>query len=222
VLSIVRRADGRTNLPKPIRPDEDAGESEASSRGRTVDDAPPDESAGGAWKLEAQRVLLVDGAVRFHAEAPPGGEPLDLSAEGVLAEVKAAGGGLDFTCIIESAGRRGAKPLDLGQVKFAGRADGVEDLSQVLKARVTATLDAGDLLRAEVNVPTLRPVNATVRANAAADVARLLPLLPKVIADRLPPADAGRVELSVTADYSPGELRVGELTVRASTLRIRP
>src|SRR5678816_3734740 len=94
VLSIVKRADGHTNLPKPGK-----AERAASSRMKTLDEVVPAErpdDAGGAWKLEAQRLLLVDGAVRFHADARPGTEALDVSADSIVAEVKLAGGGLDF------------------------------------------------------------------------------------------------------------------------------
>jgi hypothetical protein len=224
VVSIVRRADGRTNLPKPVRAEDEEGEAESPARAKTVDEtASGDDAPVGAWKLEAQRVLVVDGAVSYHADATPGGgEALDLSAQSVLAEVKSSGGGLDFTCIAESLGSRGAIPAALGQLKFAGRAEGVADLSQLLNARITATAEADGLLRAEIEIPSLRPLRAAVKATAAADVAKLVPLMPKALCDRLPPTPPGRVELRLAADYTPAELNVTELSIRAESLRLKP
>jgi hypothetical protein len=179
------------------------------------------DDSGGAWKLEAQRVLLVDGAVRFHADAPAGGVASDLSADSVLAEVKSAGGGLDFTCIVESLGLRGAKPVELGQLKFAGRAEGVTDLSQILAAKVNATAELGQLLRGEISIPSLKPLRATVRASGAAEVSKFAMLLPKGVSDRLTPSGCGRVEVAINASYGEAGLAVSELSVRAADLRLK-
>ena len=158
-----------------------------------MDEAADDRSdgSGGAVEAGAQRVLLVDGVVRYRADAPAGGEAVDLSADSILAEVKSGGGGLDFTCIAASLGSRGAKAVELGQLTFAGRAEGVEDLSQILKAKVTATVELGQLLRGEVAVPSLKPPRVSVTASGKADVAKFTPFLPKGLASKLLPGGAG-------------------------------
>jgi hypothetical protein len=219
VLSVVRRADGGTNLPKPIKPPDDEPETPPAPRAKAE---AADDGAGGAWRLEAQRVLLVDGSVRYHADPPPGGETLDLSADGILGELKSAGGGFDFTCIVESLGRRGARAAELGQAKCAGRADGVEDLSQILKAKVTATLDAGELLHAEINVPSLKPLEASVKAHAHAEVEKLLPFLPAMLASKLPAEPkGGNVQLTLAASCAGAELTVSEFVIRATGVRVK-
>jgi hypothetical protein len=222
VLSVVRHADGRTNLPKPIKGADDEGGARPDEAKEDRKPAPADDSAGGAWKLEAQRVLLVDGAVRYRAEATPGGgQALDLAAESILAELKAASGGFDFTCIVESVTSRGATPVDLGQLRLAGRADGVADLSQILKARLTATIEASDeLLRADVSVPSIKPLEASVRASGAAGVAKILPLLPASVKQRVPMPPSGRVDVSVAATYANDRLAISELSVRATDVRV--
>lgn len=223
VLSIVKRAGGRTNLPRPGKGAEAERKAvKSAARAKAVDEsAEGGDDAGGAWTLEAQRMLLVDGAVRYHADALAGGEAIDLSAESILAEVKAANGGLDFTCIVESLGSRGVKQAELGQLKFAGRAEGVEDLSRVLKASVTATVQLGELLRGEVRMPSIKPLKATFHASGAAEVSKLLRILPNTLASRAPATPTGRVEVSLGASYSDAGLKISELVLRAADVQVK-
>ncbi len=58
-------------------------------------------------------------------------------------------------------------------MKFAGRADEVDDLSQLPQARIAATLDLGEHLRADVKVPSLRPPQGRVDAEGGIDVSAL-------------------------------------------------
>jgi hypothetical protein len=105
-------------------------------------------------------------------------------------------------------------------LKFAGRAEGVEDLSHLLKAKVNATVELGELLRADVAAPSLNPFSASVRASGTADVSPFLPILPAQVASRLPASPAGRVQISLSASYSEGAITISELNLRATDVRL--
>ena len=176
-----------------------------------ADDAPT------AWRLEAQKVLVVDGAVRIRATTAAG--TYDVAASGVLADLSAAGAGMDFTCIVESL-RRNNPDVDLGEVRVTGRADGVRDLSQWPRARVVARLDAGKLLKADVNLPSVRPVEAEARVTGELDLALLASLLP-VVLPALVPAGLVQVDARVAYDAARG-LKIHELNLRGTEIHLAP
>ena len=181
------------------------------------DDAEDAETAATSWRLEAQKVLVVDGAVRFRATTAAG--PYDVSATGVLADLSAAGAGMDFTCIAESL-RRNNPDVELGEVRVTGRADGVRDLSQWPRARVVARLDAGKLLKADVSLPSVRPVEGEARLTGELDLALLASLLPAVV-PALVPAGSVQVDVRVAYDAARG-LRVHELNLRGTQIALAP
>ena len=181
------------------------------------EDAEDPEAGAAAWRLEAQKVLVVDGSIRIRATTGVG--PYDASATGILADLSAAGAGMDFTCIVESV-RRNNPDVDLGEVRVSGRADGVRDLSQWQKARVVARLDAGKMLKADVSLPSVRPVEAEVRVTGELDLALLASLLPAVV-PALVSAGSVQVDARVAYDASRG-VRIHELNLRAVEIALAP
>jgi hypothetical protein len=97
--------------------------------------------------------------------------------------------------------------------------------TQWQQARVTASFQAGEMLRGQIDVPSLQPIDAKAQVGGTIDVADLLRLLPA----RLPGALAGlnlaasngRVEINASASFSPQiGVRIGELTIRGVDLAV--
>ena len=220
VLSLVRRVDGTLNLPRP--PGAADAPSLSTAELPTVDEeATVDENADvarAAWAFAAQKVLVVDGAIEYRDERRPG---VRFAAERVLAELACADGGVDVTCIVESAGLRGDRPAELGPIKFAGRADGVPDLSRWRDARLTGQVHVGDdILRGDVRMPSLFPPDIQVEVNGTLHLPILLAFLPAEIASLFAATAQGRVELSAKAAFDGRQLRVAEVSTRATGLQL--
>lgn len=225
VVTAVRGADGRLNLPRRFRPN-DAPESDAptSAAPRQTSDGPSDTDAAddsaGSWKLEARKVLLVDGEVHFRDAS---GYHFALGQ--ILGEVNESNDGFEFTLIVDSVGRRD-QPAELGQIRMNGRADNVPDLSQLQRASVRATLEVADALRAQIHAPSLNPLDAKADLNGSLDLATLPAFLPThvpALAALASLAPRGRVELTARATYSAAAgLRVPELMLRALDVALPP
>ena len=217
IVTVVRGLDGTLNLPRRKQGDDTSADASANPR-RTAD-APADtaatDDAAGTWKFEAQKVLVVDGEVRYRDAAG-----YHASVEQLLAEVKDAGEGtIEFTLIADSAGRRD-EAVELGQIRANGRADNVPSLAQWKAASVRASVELADTMRIRADVPSVNPLDVKAELNGTADLGQLARLLPK----NLPAGAAlraagvrGRVEVLGRATYRAGEsLRVPELTLRAA------
>ena len=137
VIRLVRRADGSTNLPKKIEPDDQAPTPAPA-------EAEEDKSR---WSFDVEKVLLVDGRASFELEGS-----YHLSFEKLLAELKRDGGGYAFTLLADSVGRRDV-PIELGQLRGTGRLEEVADLTQLAKAKLDASLELGDLLTLKLRSP---------------------------------------------------------------------
>jgi hypothetical protein len=208
IVTIVRGADGRLNLPQRFTPADRPADASATPSAN-------DASTGGegTWKLEAQKVLVVDGEV--HDRDATG---YHASIEQLLAEVKEANGGLELTLIADSAGRRD-QPADLGQIRATGRAEDVPNLSQWRNARIHGNLEVADLLRGRADLPSVSPLSAKLEFNGSLnlqDAARLLPHdlpgLNVLCAGML----RGAIDVAGRATYDATDgLRVPELTLRA-------
>jgi hypothetical protein len=219
VVTIVRGADGQLNLPKRLRPHDTATSNRsASDTVRHASDNGGQDDDAGSWKLEAKKVLLVDGEAHFRDAA----SGYHFALEQVLGEVKEADGGLEFTLIADAAGRRDGPPAEMGQVRMHGRAEHVPDLSHWQRASVRATLEVADGFRARVEAPSVSPMEAKAELSGSIDLAVLSAFLPsgasvvELLRTRLP---SGTVELTGRATYSVADgLRVPELTVRGFDL----
>ena len=219
VATVIRHADGRLSLPARLqRATASTADAmvDASVTGRQTSDArlTPDVSEG-AWTFEAQKILLVGGEVHFH-DATSG---YRASLEQIIGEVKEAEGGLEFTLIVDSAGRRD-QPANLGQIRMHGRAEDVPDLSRWHRARVAGTLEIGDALRTRITAPSLQPLHATAELSGTFDLSSLPPVLPTAMTGLLPPSGiSGKVEVNARGVYdAAGGLCVPELTLRAVDL----
>ncbi len=209
VITITRRADGRTNVPlRPAAPTAPADPSAnprltsaipSATASDTSIDAGASDATTGNWKLEARKVLLVDGEVHYRDSTG-----YRASLERVLGETKEAGTGFDITLLAESAGRRD-QAVELGPIRWNGHAENVANLSQWQSARVHGAVEVGDMLHARVDVLTINPLDAKAEINASLDLTLLSKLLPpdaparKVLYVTNP---RGKIQVTGQATYS--------------------
>lgn len=235
VMSVVCRADGRTNLPRPPKGVTDDGADRQPPAPVPSAAAGATNEAGkgaGKWRFDAGRVLLVDGELNYRDERPAAGMGgFGVAVGRVSAELTHAGDGFDVTLVIESVRRAGqpdgqAQAAAVGPVHLAGRLAGVDDLTQLARATATATLDVGDLLHARVASASVAERRGEVDVRGDADLAPLVALIPPNaagdLAGLLAAAPAGRVQLQVRASYNPDDgLRVPEVQFRATDVSAR-
>ncbi|MDQ3440591.1 MAG: hypothetical protein M3478_09620 [Planctomycetota bacterium] len=174
-VSIVRGADGATNLPK-----RDAKPTPAivATQDETDDDTPS------AWKLAAEKVQLLDGSVHYRDGA------YHASAERIVGELLQKPDGVHVTVLAASLGRRD-EALNLGEA----RAHVVFRASEIAKlpgAPLDGTFDVGDVLRGTLRSPSITSQRADVDVHAKL----VLPLLSKL----LPPALVPKLKLDGQAD----------------------
>lgn len=227
-VSIVRRPDGTTNLPRPPRDlDGDDAAAPPPDDGSTGDE---DDAAPSRWGFDVGRVLVSDGQAHLRDQA----SGYHASLEGVNLELTraaagAAGGdGYDLALGVRSAARRD-RPADLGAINAMGRLSGIADLRAVATAGLQATLDVGGRLRARLNSPAsadLASRSADFDLDGRLDLAQLLLLLPAALPALAPLAafePRGLIELAASANYSAATgLRIPSLTLRGTDLSVRP
>ena len=86
VVTITRNSDGQLNLPRRTPSEPNGGGAPVQAR-QTPDRGPAkagSEDSGGSWKFEAQKVLVVDGDVRFRDAA----DGYAASCQPITAELK--------------------------------------------------------------------------------------------------------------------------------------
>jgi uncharacterized protein involved in outer membrane biogenesis len=214
VVYLSRSADGQLNLPqKP------ASDTSRQTTDRTTDTNATEEQPS-SWRFEAKKVLVVDGRFTFRDE----NTGYHVLIEPVLVELKESGGGFEFTLMADRASRQD-QPADIGSLRLHGQARDVPTPLQWQKARIIASLQAGELLRGQVDVASLQPLELKAQLNGTivvSDVLRLLPgLLLKSIAGFNPAALVGRVDLVATASYSATYgLRIPELSLHGADLSL--
>ena len=225
VLSVVRRADGRTNLPRPPKALADAVQRAAADR----EAIPPDEAKAADptdWRFDARKLLLVDGSAEFRDESPAGGGTR-IVAERILGELtRKDDDGYDAGLVVDAIRREGGPTgegqpsASLGPLNVAGRLAGAADLSQLAGAKLTANLDLAGKVRVRVDAPSLASKSGKVEADADLDLATLMPLVRPImpaLQRLIDLAPRGRVQVQLRASYSPDEgLRVPELLIRAT------
>jgi uncharacterized protein involved in outer membrane biogenesis len=148
VLTVVRDANGQLNLPPKL--------SDTSATPRQTSDATSDtrasEDGGGSWKLDAKRVLVVDGEVHYREASG-----YHASLERLLAELKQVAGGFEFTLMADSAGRRDVE-VPLGSLKMNGTLSNAPTLAQLQNASIAGSFEFGDVLRGKIEVPSIKPL----------------------------------------------------------------
>lgn len=231
VFSLVRRADGKTNLPRPIKdslePEDpvEAPDDEATSEEEGTEEKDRGE---GRWRFDVRKIQLIDGEAHFRVERDVrdgNHTAYHASAEKIMAEVTHRDDAFDITVLVDNIGRRD-QPTELGSIKLTGKLTDVEDLSKISEAGLTANLDAGEYLKAKLDCDSLRARNVQFEAIGAADLGRLWLFVPPGIPalKRFEQATArGRIELTARGSYDPTDgLRVPDLTIRAADVALDP
>jgi uncharacterized protein involved in outer membrane biogenesis len=209
IVHLTRDTDGQLNLPsKPL------SDTPRQTTDTTTDNDASDES-GSSWKFEAKKILVIDGELHF-TDANTG---YRASIEPILADVKQANGGFEFTVMAERA-RRTDQPAELGALRLHGHARNMPSPLQWQQARITASVQAGDMLRGQIDVPSLQPIDAKAQLGGAMNVSQVLQLLPAVL-PKLLGGFTGKVEINTSVSYSKSAgLRVPELTIRGVDLAL--
>jgi hypothetical protein len=199
VISIVLRADGSANLPQrspadPIVQTIDPHEHEEAEK--TEEDDEPS-----SWRMEAQRVTLVDGQIRFRDQT--GGSAYFASAEQIGAEIRQVDERITVSASLENVGRRDV-PVNLGPIHLTALFSDIDDLSQLGKSPVEAKLEWTGGLVADVNSQGLSGEEISVEGSGPFDLAEWVAAAPPVA--RLPRfllahGFSGRANLSLKAKY---------------------
>ncbi len=203
-VRVVRRSDGTFNFPQRTG-------SAPAPKTQTAD------SSSGKWEFEAQKVLLVGGRVEFTDETLGG---YRVSIEKLDGSLEATPAGFEFVAEAGSLGRRD-QAVELGEAQLVGRLPGVTDLANIARGAVELSLKAGELLRIQVQTPSIASRTVSGELSAAATLQWMKSVLPSSI--RLPLSDAtGDVKLDARGSYSPVEgLLLSTLQFSASSVRLR-
>ena len=202
-VSLVRGADGATNLPKR--------DAKPANTGSAVQDDSDDDTPS-AWKFAAEKVQLLDGSVHYRDGT------YHASAERIVGELLRKQDSIHVTVLAATLGRRD-ETLDLGEA----RAHGVfrdADITNLADAPLEATFEIADAVRGSVRSPSLKTqkLDVDVRANVVLGmVRRLLPasLLPRFYFD-------GQADMQVVASMNPrGGARIKHFSVNATDIRVR-
>ena len=230
VISLLRRSDGTSNLPRMLRPEphENGAERAGASAESGPGDHPGNGSAGNGaanaanqasgnarggeaaegsapkWRLETPKIFVVDGEAHFRQQFPGG--DYRVSATGIVVELTHNAPGFDFTVTASSLARRD-KPVETGTLRATGRIEQINDLSNIEQAGLTLDAD----LAAEIGgihitgkCPALSARGGSGTLEGAIDAAMLLTLLPAQAP--APPALRGMtgiVRMKAAASYSP-------------------
>ena len=166
VLTIVRGPDGKLNLP--TRPTT----SDTSATARQTSDSAASEGDSGSWKLDAQRVLVVDAEVHYRESTG-----YHASIEQLLAELKQAGAGFEFTLLADSVARRDVS-VSVGPLKLSGTASNMPSLLKWRQARVGGSFELGEMLRGKLDIPSLTPPEVKTEFQGSFNLDLLRKLLP--------------------------------------------
>jgi uncharacterized protein involved in outer membrane biogenesis len=162
VVRFVRRADGTTNLPKRDKKPDDATTPPA-----TNDDAGNDKTS---WKLDVEKLLVVDGEVHVRLDA------YELAVPRVLIELKRTRDGYAITLLAEQVARRDV-PIDIGTIKGTGTIGGASDLTALPDASINAELDVEGFGRVRYTATKIRTLDGEVEFQGGFSIARVMSLL---------------------------------------------
>lgn len=206
-LAIVQDAAGRLNVLRPAQPPVVA--LDASDDDEEEEPEAPPEVKGSGWKLDARRVLLVDGEVSFrggHGALAGWG----VALRKILGELKRVDDGFDLTAIVESV-------AELGALHATGKLTGIDNVADLARAALVANVEMAGI-KAKVESPSIesRQVTASVDGNVHLPTwAKAVPpgLVAKLASVR------GTVAIKGRASYDPDRgLRVPEMDVSVRDL----
>jgi uncharacterized protein involved in outer membrane biogenesis len=209
VLHLYRDGGGRFNLPK--KPATDTRRQTADT---PTDDDASDESAR-SWSFEAKKLLVVDGELDFR-DAKTG---YRATIETILADVKQVDGGFEFTIMADRASRTD-QPAVLGAIRLHGHARNMPAPTQWQQARITASVQAGEVLRGQVDMPSIKPIDVKAQLSGTIDVPQAVRLVPVVLPTLLSGL-AGKIEINSSMSYTKRSgLSIPELTIRGVDLSL--
>lgn len=201
-VSIVRYADGQTNLPRPpgrterVRKDRPEGSEERADDTGELPARVRIESGG--------KVLVIDGQVTYRSECPEDGG-YHLSAGPILAELAQQDENLTFTLIVESIARTD-RPRPVGQLKMTGHFTGAADPTRLGESPLQAECTLGHELHVKVESPGINRRQVHVEMHGRSELAALLALLPPgLVPARVAAMEqlTGRADLSLQLRYGP-------------------
>jgi hypothetical protein len=132
-----------------------------------------------SWKLDVEKVLLVDGQAGAKLD-----DGYEISTGRILAQLNRDDGDYVVTFLAEGVARRD-KPADVGTVGVTGRLTHVPSIGDLGKAGLMVDVQLGDFAQVRVTSPTLRPQDANIEFEGKFALARVLALLPPAIAAQL-------------------------------------
>jgi hypothetical protein len=196
-LAIVQDGAGRLNV---LRPAEDEP------------DAPP-EVKGSGWKLDARRVLLVDGEVSFRSEHGKlaGWE---VALRKVLGELKRVDDGFDLTAIVESV-------AELGSLHATGKLTAVESLADLSRGSLVLNVELAGL-KAKLESPSLASKRLTATVDGSVHLPTWLRVAPAGALGGLG-SIGGTVGIKGGASFDPVRgVRVSEMDLTVRELVVPP
>lgn len=211
VLSIHRRADGSTNLPRREDPPASSGNDRPACE-RAVESAEEP-----AWRFDLERLLMVGGEIALRCEATDEA-PYRLLARPVLAEVRHDGSDVSVTVIAESVTRRqdAGADVEVGQVKATGTFDGVLDFSALLARPVRAQVDIGETVQMTFASDALRGGCIGADVKGSIDLQTLLALVPNCL-PLVVRGLTGLVQVAARLERAPQQgVRVTNLSVESA------
>lgn len=213
VLSVVREADGRSNLPQRVEglDPEPPGSAPLSSSSLSQEPA-----AGEAWDFQAQKVLLVGGEIHFR-QVDERGHSHPLMVSPLAAELVQQDDGLGLTLIADHVGRPDGP--DLGPLKLNGRLTGISNLRQVRSAGLDVQLHLGERLHGQLRSTAVASEALSFLLNGTIDLAQTLSLLQPLIRGSSFPETGGEINVSAEGTLDPRQgLRIAALQIQGKEL----
>jgi hypothetical protein len=213
VLNFVRLVDGTSNLPKRFRPAAQVNAPARSDAGGELPDT-------NRWKLDATKVLLIDGALSLNDESLPGGR-YQWSAGPILAELNRTAGGYSTTLIADNVCQL-ETTTSVGSIRLNGSFDNAADLTAIPRASANLMVEIGSLFKGKIISPSLASKVIELTGHGGIDAKQLIGLLPP---GAVPPALAslsGQLQFDLSARNEPASgITVSELNLRGVGLGMK-
>jgi hypothetical protein len=204
VLRIIRHVDRHTNIPSRLQIDPARAPQKAEELLEVAEQAGEALDRMGL-RLDVEHAMVTDGEVHFIDESAEG---FHVAATGIIKEMgRSPEGHYEFCGLVRSVGRRDQLG-ELGEVRFSGRIDNIDDLTQIARARLTTAVEIGDQLRVDLRCPVIESRRIEMHIDGSADMASFHPLIPPNI-PALEPLRAmsgqGRMTLRTSLIYDPNQ-----------------
>ena len=128
-----------------------------------------------AWRVDLRRVLLVDGAFRFASQWAPL-EGLEVEARGITAELVREPDAFRLILIADSVAAAGGT-ADLGELNATFWFTGVDEVSELARASVSASLGFSQGLRVALSEASLLDGAVTIEVTGSMSLPILLAII---------------------------------------------